>query len=79
MIQWLLKTENLKALVHTMSQLISYVIDTLDEPRVQNDLRTFVTEQLAKLDLAAVGARGLAAMKASDEHQALLDAGMDRL
>ena len=78
-IQWLLKTENQKALVHTMSQLISYVIDTLDEPRVQNDLRTFVTEQLAKLDLAAVGARGLAAMKASDEHQALLDAGMDRL
>ncbi len=79
LIQWLLKTGNQRAIAQAAGQLTSYLIDSLDEPRVQNGLRAFVTARLAKLDLAAVGARALAAMKASDEHQALLDEGMDRL
>lgn len=79
LIKWLLKAKNQGALAHTAGRLTSYLVDSLDEPRVQEGLHAFVTARLAKIDIAAVGARALAAMKASDEHQALLDQGMDRL
>ncbi len=79
LIQWLLKAENQRAIAHTAAQLTSCLLDTLDEPGIQNDLRAFVNTRLAKLDLATVGARALAAMKAGDEHQALLDEGMEKI